>query len=84
MLPADGTVPSKPSAIMRLYDLAGILATNLILNFTAAPFMLLSIKRSLQAWARLNWYGAWMIGGALLFFKVTLTNFFISKILYTL
>lgn len=54
---------------MRLYDLAGIVATNLILNFTAAPFMLLTINRSLQAWSRLNWYGVWMIGGGLLFFN---------------
>jgi lysophospholipid acyltransferase len=39
-----------------------------ILNFAAAPFMLLSVEDSLLGWRSVGWYGVWMVGGTLAFF----------------
>ncbi|KAH7904707.1 hypothetical protein BJ138DRAFT_1166083 [Hygrophoropsis aurantiaca] len=40
----------------------------IILNYVSAPFMLLTFTDSMQAWRRLDWYGFWIIGSALVFF----------------
>ncbi|KLO10167.1 MBOAT-domain-containing protein [Schizopora paradoxa] len=73
LLPADynpktsGKLPS-PSLAKRLYDVVGIACTVLLTNYTAAPFMLLSIRSSLQGWGALGWYGHVMIVGSFAFF----------------
>ena len=56
------------TAIKRIYDIVGTVASILILNFTTAPFILLSASASLESWRRVHYYGLWMVGGALTFF----------------
>jgi lysophospholipid acyltransferase len=61
--------PGEPTTITkRIYDLTGTFAGILILNYVAAPFMLLTFSDSIEAWRRLHWYGFWMIGSTLAFF----------------
>jgi len=59
-----------------LYDLGGIVLSIVIVNYAAAPFMLLSVKDSLTCWSRLGWYGHIIIFGALLFFYGGGTKYF--------
>jgi len=62
-------VPGSPVSLTKqAYDVLGTVATMLVLNFTATPFMLLTVRDSLEVWGRLGWYGVWMVGGALVFF----------------
>jgi lysophospholipid acyltransferase len=65
LLPPPG---ASPSALKRAYDVAGTVITILCLNYICAPFMLLSIRDSLEAWRILGWYGFWIIFGGLAFF----------------
>ncbi|KAI6046486.1 MBOAT, membrane-bound O-acyltransferase family-domain-containing protein [Pisolithus marmoratus] len=61
--------PGAPTTTAkRIYDLIGTLVSLLLLNYAAAPFMLLTVTDSLEAWRRLQWYGFWVIGSALAFF----------------
>lgn len=39
-----------------------------MLNYLAAPFMLLTWRDSILGWSRLAWYGHWMVVSALVFF----------------
>ncbi|KII96053.1 hypothetical protein PLICRDRAFT_151169 [Plicaturopsis crispa FD-325 SS-3] len=65
LLPAPG---ASPSLTKRIYDLLGTVTSILILNYSAAPFMLLTFENSITAWSRLHWYGHYMIVGSLVFF----------------
>ncbi|KAK0191425.1 endoplasmic reticulum protein [Armillaria mellea] len=65
VMPAEG---QPPSVAKRLYDLAGTIATVMMVNYVAVPFMLLTIKDSLIAWYRLAFYGHVLIFSALGFF----------------
>ncbi|KAK0453129.1 endoplasmic reticulum protein [Armillaria borealis] len=65
VMPAKG---QPPSVAKRLYDLAGTIATVMMVNYVAVPFMLLTIKDSLVAWYRLAFYGHVLIFSALGFF----------------
>ena len=56
------------TALKRVYDIAGILVTALILNFASTPFILLNLNDCLEAWRNVNWYGLWIIGGTFVFF----------------
>lgn len=61
--------PAPPQTpLKRAYDAAGTVACIFILNYLAAPFMLLTVHNSLLAWGRLAWYGHWMVIGAMAFF----------------
>jgi lysophospholipid acyltransferase len=64
-LPATGQPPSE---MKEVYDLAGTLLSALILNYAAAPFMLLTLQNSFTAWSRLGWYGHIIVFGGLAFF----------------
>jgi lysophospholipid acyltransferase len=65
----NGKPPAPaPTALKPLYDAASIVVSILVLNYTASPFMLLSIKDSLRCWAALGWYGNVLVFGALAFF----------------
>jgi len=55
--------------VKRSYDLLGTFATTLLLNFTAAPFMLLSFGDSIKVWSHLGWYGCWIVGLGVVFFN---------------
>jgi len=66
-------VPAPPQTPLKwAYDLAGIVATQLVLNFAVAPFMLLNVRNSIAAWRVVNWYGMVMIFGAMALLKVGL------------
>lgn len=60
--------PAPPSLLSRAYDIAGTITTILTVNFISAPFMLLTIHDSFEAWRVLRWYGFWIIFGGLAFF----------------
>jgi len=63
-----GAPPPPQTSTKRLYDLCGIFVSTLILNYMAAPFMLLSWRDSILGWSRLGWYGHYVILGAMAFF----------------
>ncbi|PSR73493.1 hypothetical protein PHLCEN_2v10785 [Hermanssonia centrifuga] len=66
---ASRTAPPPPQTfIKRVYDLVGTLTCILILNYLAAPFMLLTWHDSILGWSRLAWYGHVMIVSAMAFF----------------
>ncbi|SCV72442.1 BQ2448_3979 [Microbotryum intermedium] len=44
-----------------IYDIAGIIVTQLALNFAVAPFMLLTVHGSLAAWHSVSYYGILMV-----------------------
>ena len=52
-----------------------IVAAVSLTNYTAMPFMLLTIRSSLQGWAAVGWYGHVMIGSAMAFFYVGGTSY---------
>lgn len=61
--------PEPPSTLKKaIYDSLGSVVTIAPINFGAAAFVIGDFKDSLEAWRRMNWYGIWMIGGAMLFF----------------
>ena len=57
---------SKP--IQQIYDILGIFTTIIVLNYAAAPFMILSARDSIHAWIVLGWYGHIIVMGGLAFF----------------
>ncbi|KAJ7067923.1 endoplasmic reticulum protein [Mycena amicta] len=65
VLPAPG---SPPTIAKRLYDVVGTFVTVLLLNYTVAPFMLLTAESSIATWTWLWFYGHAMIAVALVFF----------------
>lgn len=65
VLPKDD---SNPTMVKHVYDILGTVFTVLLLNYTAAPFMLLGIIKSLIVWHRLGWYGHYIIVGSMAFF----------------
>ncbi|KAF7301578.1 hypothetical protein MIND_00723300 [Mycena indigotica] len=65
VLPAPG---KPPTIAKRLYDIVGTFITVLLLNYTVAPFMLLTTASSMATWARLWFYGHAIIAGTLVFF----------------
>ena len=67
VIPPPGT---PPTWVKRVYDLSGTLFCIILLNFVAAPFMLLSFTDSMEAWSRLGWYGCWIVGCGVIFFDV--------------
>jgi lysophospholipid acyltransferase len=68
--PAPGSKPPPPpqTLLKRAYDALGTLVTLLVLNFATAPFLVLTASGSFTIWARVNYYGLWMVGGGLAFF----------------
>ena len=53
--------PPPQTPAKQAYDLVGTVCTLLLLNYMAAPFMLLSIQDSVTGWSRLGHYGLIMI-----------------------
>jgi len=70
--------PSASPSLKRIYDLFGFILSIFILNYAAAPFILLSTRESLLTWSRLGWYGHVVVMGGLLFFYGGGTKFFMS------
>lgn len=65
LLPAPG---QRPSLAKRIYDTLGTVVSVLILNYAAAPFMLLTARNSFIVWVRVAFYGHVFVVGALVFF----------------
>ncbi|KAK0544074.1 Lysophospholipid acyltransferase [Tilletia horrida] len=61
--------PTRYTPAQWLYSVASIAVVQLTLNFTVAPFMLLSVSNSIKAWNGVGWYGAVMTVGTLLAFR---------------
>ena len=40
----------------------------MLVNYAAAPFMLLTVEDSLECFSRVGWYGYFIVGGSLFFF----------------
>lgn len=72
VLPAPG---QKPSIAKRIYDILGTVVSTIILNYVASAFMLLSLRDSITVWARLGFYGHFIIFGGLIFFYTGGTKF---------
>jgi len=51
-----------------VYDVAGTIASILLLNYAVIPFVLLDVRDSLQGWRSVHWYGHVMVFGVLVFF----------------
>ncbi|TFK28619.1 MBOAT-domain-containing protein [Coprinopsis marcescibilis] len=63
------TSPDQPPSIAkRLYDIAGIIASAMILNYSASAFIILSGRDSLITWRVLGYYGHFAVFGTLAFF----------------
>ena len=61
--------PGAPTTwAKRVYDLSSTLVCILLLNYVAAPFMLLNFADSMEVWSRLGWYGCWIVGCGIVFF----------------
>ena len=67
-IPVPGQPATSPSFNKKIYDWSGTLLTILLVNYAAAPFMLLTLKDSLMCFDRLAWYGYYVVGGSLFFF----------------
>ncbi|KAF9004795.1 endoplasmic reticulum protein [Cyathus striatus] len=62
-------LPGAPLAVLKpIYDIVGIIASEMTLNYAAAPFIILSARKSVIVWSRLGWYGHILIFGGLAFF----------------
>lgn len=66
--PVASAIPHRPSFIPPpqtplkwAYDIAGIVATQAAINFTVVPFCVLDVRRSLQAWGAVGFYGIWFV-----------------------
>lgn len=70
--PAD----APPSFAKRIYDISSIILSAMILNYSAAPFIILSARDSITTWIRLGWYGHIVVMGSLLFFSAGGTKYF--------
>ena len=75
---STGNPSAYPSLSKRIYDLFGFILSIFILNYAAAPFILLSTHESLLTWSRLGWYGHVIVIGGLVFFYGGGTKFFMT------
>ncbi|KZT60216.1 MBOAT-domain-containing protein [Calocera cornea HHB12733] len=67
--PSSTNPPAPPQTVVKtIYDVLGVIVTAMELNYCVAPFLLLTARRSLVAWGKMNWYGTWMTFVPLVFF----------------
>lgn len=64
--------------VKRIYDILGTLTSIILVNYVAAPFLLLSFEDSIRVWARVGFYGHFIVVGGLVFFNAGGTRFFKS------
>lgn len=68
LIPVPGQPITSPSFNKRIYDWSGVILTVMLVNYAAAPFMLLTVEDSLECFSRVAWYGYTIVGGSLFFF----------------
>ena len=68
LIPVPGQPVTPPSFNKKLYDWSGVVLTAMLMNYAAAPFMLLTVEDSLKCFSRVAWYGYTIVGGSLFFF----------------
>lgn len=68
LIPVPGQPITSPSFNKRIYDWSGVVLTAMLVNYAAAPFMLLTVEDSLECFSRVAWYGYTIVGGSLFFF----------------
>ena len=68
LIPVPGQPITSPSFNKRIYDWSGVILTAMLMNYAAAPFMLLTVEDSLKCFSRVSWYGYTIVGGSLFFF----------------
>jgi len=68
LIPVPGQPMTPPSFNKKIYDWSGVVLTAMLMNYAAAPFMLLTIGDSLECFSRVAWYGYTIVGGSLFFF----------------
>ena len=73
LLPAPN---QPPSITKRIYDVAGTVLSILVLNYAAAPFMILTVTDSFAVWKRLGFYGHILVFGGLFFFRAGGSGYF--------
>ncbi|KDR74386.1 hypothetical protein GALMADRAFT_250302 [Galerina marginata CBS 339.88] len=76
LLPPASNPNASPSFLKHVYDLLGIVLSAMILNYTAAPFILLTATDSITTWNRLGWYGHVIVMGGLVFFYAGGASYF--------
>lgn len=59
---------SNPTSKKKFYDFASYLVTQITMSFVTIPFLTLTLRDSLNAWASLYYYGLIWTLGALAFF----------------
>ncbi|GAA5924596.1 lysophospholipid acyltransferase [Sporobolomyces koalae] len=80
-LPEKVKVRAPPQSLLKtVYDIVGIVSTQLVLNFAVVPFLLLDVPSTLQAWKTVGWYGLIMVFGPTLVFNLGLAKSLKSKI----
>lgn len=72
-------LPPTPSYLKFLYDVICIINIQITLNFAAAPFMILELGPTLEAWKRLYWYGLWYTLVPFTFFQMGGGKIFVRK-----
>ncbi|KAF9649614.1 MBOAT-domain-containing protein [Thelephora ganbajun] len=68
LIPVPGQPTTSPSFNKRIYDWSGVVLTAMLMNYAAAPFMLLTVENTLKCFSRVAWYGYIIVGGSLFFF----------------
>jgi lysophospholipid acyltransferase len=68
-VPVPGDVTStSPTFAKRVYDVAGIVATIMMINYGAGAFMLGTVESSSEFYRRVAWHGHILLVAGLLFF----------------
>ncbi|GAA5846641.1 hypothetical protein JCM5353_000744 [Sporobolomyces roseus] len=74
-LPDKVKLRAPPQTLSKIaYDIVGIVCTQLVLNFTVTPFLLLDIPRTMKAWRAVGFYGL-----ILVFLPTLVFNFGLAK-----
>lgn len=68
LIPVPGQPATSRSFNKKIYDWSGVALSIMIVNYAAAPFMLLNVEDSLICLSRVAWYGYFIVGGSLFFF----------------
>lgn len=72
LLPAADKQKAEQIPVKRLYDILSVAAVQIALNFIVIPFMLLEVRPTFVAWARVYYYGLFLCFVPLVAFRLGL------------